>query len=145
MNHIFMTSFKYAILLRGILCTEYKNEQSLERLNYITKLGVSSHLSLFSDPAGIYLLKVNNRKTRARCEICSKLTIKTPERCRWYRSGVFIVSFEHISHLGLVFLLLALNNCRLERRNIFCHPFCQSSFLFNPLSANLTKWSNTLK
>ena len=32
------------------------------------------------DPAGIYLLKANNRNTRARCEICSKLTIKTPER-----------------------------------------------------------------
>ena len=30
-------------------------------------------------PAGIYLLKVNNRNTRTRCEICSKLTIKTPE------------------------------------------------------------------
>ena len=28
-------------------------------------------------PAGIYLLKVNNRNTRARCEICSKLTVKT--------------------------------------------------------------------
>ena len=33
-----------------------------------------------SSPVGIYLLKVNNRNTRARCEICSKLTIKTPER-----------------------------------------------------------------
>ena len=30
--------------------------------------------------AGIYLLKVNNRNTGTRCEICSKLTIKTPER-----------------------------------------------------------------
>ena len=30
--------------------------------------------------AGIYLLIVNNRNTRTRCEICSKLTIKTPER-----------------------------------------------------------------
>ena len=29
---------------------------------------------------GIYLLKVNNRNTTTRCEICSKLTIKTPER-----------------------------------------------------------------
>ena len=37
-------------------------------------------LSTFSSviPAGIYLLKVNNRNTRTRCEICSKLTIKTP-------------------------------------------------------------------
>ena len=27
-------------------------------------------------PAGIYLLKVNNRNTRTSCEVCSKLTIK---------------------------------------------------------------------
>ena len=60
-------------------------------------------------PAGIYLLKVNNRNTRTRCEICSKLTINTPERRQWRRSGVFIVNFEHISHLVLVFLLLTLN------------------------------------
>ena len=33
------------------------------------------------------------------CEICSKLTIKTPERCHWRRSGVFIVICEHILHL----------------------------------------------
>ena len=39
----------------------------------------------------------------------SKLTIKTPERRRWRRSGVFIGNFEHISHLILVFLLLTLN------------------------------------
>ena len=31
-------------------------------------------------PAGFYLLKVNNRNTWTRCEICSKLTIKTTER-----------------------------------------------------------------
>ena len=29
-----------------------------------------------------YLFKVNHRKTRKRCETCSKLTIKTPEQCR---------------------------------------------------------------
>ena len=28
------------------------------------------------NPVGIYLLQVNNRNTRTRCEICSKLTIK---------------------------------------------------------------------
>ena len=37
-------------------------------------------------PAGIYLLKVNNRNTRTRCEICSRLTIQTPEQCQWCRS-----------------------------------------------------------
>ena len=33
-------------------------------------------------PATIYLLKVNNRN-RTRCEICSELTIKTPELRQW--------------------------------------------------------------
>ena len=28
-------------------------------------------------PAGTYMFRVNNRTTRARCEICSKLKIKT--------------------------------------------------------------------
>ena len=32
----------------------------------------------------------------------------TPEQYQ-RRSGVFIVNFEHISHLALVFLLLTLN------------------------------------
>ena len=45
------------------------------------------------DPANIRLFKVNGRNTRKRCEICSKLTIKTVERC----SGVFIVDFENIA------------------------------------------------
>ena len=63
----------------------------------------------FSDPVRNYLLKVNNRNTRRTCETCSKLTIKTPESRHWLRSGVFIVNFEHISHLVLVFLLLTLN------------------------------------
>ena len=44
---------------------------------------------------------------------CSKLTIETLEQgvkyVHWRRSGVFIVNFEHISHLVLVFLLLTLN------------------------------------
>ena len=60
-------------------------------------------------PAGIYLLKVGNRNTRTRCQICSKLTIKTPERRQWRRSGIFIVSSEHISHFAVMFPLLTLN------------------------------------
>ena len=59
-------------------------------------------------PASIYLVSINNRNT-TRCEICSKLTIKIPERSQWYSSGVFIVNFEHISHFVPVFLLLTLN------------------------------------
>ena len=57
------------------------------------------YLGHYCFPAGIYLLKVNNRNTR--CEICSKLTIKIPKRHQWRRSGIFIVNFEHIPHLVL--------------------------------------------
>ena len=60
-------------------------------------------------PANIYLFKVNNRNTRKKCEICSKLTIKTPERRQWCCSGVFIVNLEYISHFFLVFLLVTFN------------------------------------
>ena len=36
-------------------------------------------------------------------EICSELTIKTPERRQWRHSGVFIAKFEWISQIVLVF------------------------------------------
>ena len=50
---------------RAILSTESECQSWLEKSS--------------TDPVGIYLLKVNNRNTRTRCEICSKLTIRTPE------------------------------------------------------------------
>ena len=54
-----------------------------------------------SYPANIYLFKVNNKNTRKRCEICSKLTVKTPERRHLgcpdvFISSVPIVDFEQI-------------------------------------------------
>ena len=63
------------------------------------------------------------------CEICSELTIKTPD------SVIFIVNFEHISHLFLQFLLLSLNKRMLARIHRefshvsdlrFCFPKYQS-------------------
>ena len=73
---------------------------------YVTNFATAILLLLY--PAGNYTFKVNNKNTRTRCEICSKLTIKTPEQRQWRRSGVFEVNLEHISHLVLVFLLLTL-------------------------------------
>ena len=60
-------------------------------------------------PANKYMFKVNNRNTRKRCEICSKLSTKTLEQRQLRRSGVFIFNFEHILHLVLVFLWFTLN------------------------------------
>ena len=47
--------------------------------------------------AGVYLLKVSNRNIKTKCEISSKLRIKTPER-----RHVVVVNFEYISHLVLI-------------------------------------------
>ena len=71
----------------------------------VMECGVIILMTWFDVPANIYLLKV----TRTRREICSKLTLRTPERRQWHRTCIFIVYLEHISHLVLVFLLLALN------------------------------------
>ena len=57
----------------------------------------------YVNPAKIYLFKANNGNTRKKCKICSKLTVKTRQ---WRRSGVFIVNFEHILHLFLVFFFV---------------------------------------
>ena len=56
--------------------------------------GGPGYTSENSAPDGICLLKVSKRNTRARCETCSKLTKKTPEK---KTSGVFIVNFEHVN------------------------------------------------
>ena len=41
------------------------------------------------------MFKIDNKDTRIKIQ--------------WRRSGIFIVNFEHISHLALVFLLLTLS------------------------------------
>ena len=45
---------------------------------FITVLYQYLHIYI-SYPADNYMFKVNIRNTRIRCEICSKLTTKTPE------------------------------------------------------------------
>ena len=56
-----------------------------------------------------YLFKVNSGKTGTMREICSKLTMKTPERRQYRRFGVLIVNLKQISHMVLMFPLLTLN------------------------------------
>ena len=49
---------------------------------------------------GIYLFKMNNRDTKTMCEICSKLRIKTPERCQ----SVVMVSLLLTLNISLTLL-----------------------------------------
>ena len=51
--------------------------------------------------ANNYLFKDNNRNTRKRCEICSKLTTKTPERLHWvlwFKGNYFDIYMVKISN-----------------------------------------------
>ena len=59
------------------LSKEFLNH--LEHLQYETYKKHSVQI-LSQIPARNYIFKVNNRNARQRSEICSKLTIKTPER-----------------------------------------------------------------
>ena len=64
---------------------------------------------LCKNPADSYFFNVNNGNTRAMGKICSKLTIKTPEKRQWCRFGVFVINFEQILHIVQEFPLLTLN------------------------------------
>ena len=57
--------------------------------------------------SNIYLFKINNRKARKKCEICSKLTINTPERRRrraslWCFYCEFLTYFKAFSNVSVV-------------------------------------------
>ena len=88
---------------KNFVINDLKLEQCVGRWSNVKKY---EFVTVLTDYDGLY--KVNNRNNRLRYEICSKLKIKTPERRQRYLSGVFIVNFEHISHIFLMFLLLAL-------------------------------------
>ena len=72
---------------------------SISGVNYLTGVHPSQYL----------LVESQQQNFRKRSERCWKLTIKTPEWHHGRRYGVFIVNFEHISHLFLVFLFLPLS------------------------------------
>ena len=69
-----------------------------------------SKIDLAIIPANISLIKASKRSTNKKCETCSKLTIKTSERCPWRQSRAFIFNLEHISPIFLVLLLLTLTS-----------------------------------
>ena len=48
-------------------------------------------LDTFNQPANFYLIKVNNKNSKKRSKICSKLTLKMGKPCHWHRSTVFTV------------------------------------------------------
>ena len=72
-DHSFCTYKQFFEKQHTYVCASgLRNVSFPENLGYIL-----NEWSYTFFPAGIYLFKVNNRNTKAICEICSKLTIKT--------------------------------------------------------------------
>ena len=65
-------------------------------LNDISLLSLESYRNS-TNPAKIFLFKANDGNTRTICEICSKLTIRTPQQRHLRRSGVSIVDGEQVN------------------------------------------------
>ena len=51
----------------------------LKPFNELISVYFMQHKILANYSAGNYIFKVNNRNTRTRCKICSKLTVKAAE------------------------------------------------------------------
>ena len=62
--------------LKNVFWSFFKEENSHV---FNTTYEKQTMMLIFYIPVGKYMLKVNTN-TRTKCEICSKLTIKTPER-----------------------------------------------------------------
>ena len=102
---LFLAEFQLAVcnfFWKGTLCGKFPEIFSEEWENSTEQLWAVSSESLI--PASIYLFNVNNANIRTMCEICSKLTIKLPQR-RQCRSYVFNIYFEQISHCSNAFIV----------------------------------------
>ena len=118
-NQFFIRNILLIIWLERLFLTLRNSTQSSLNISAMKKNINSLFVAVllmwrirYSQPA--YLLKVNYRNTRIRCEICSKLTKKTP-KCN---IGVSLVPLLlsivnsvilYCSHLFLAFLWFTLN------------------------------------
>ena len=76
----------------------------------------------FSKPIWHLLAESHHRNTRTKCDLPSKLIKKASEQSHLtlrYKAALFIDNFEHISHLGLVFLLCIFEQLFANREYIF--------------------------
>ena len=83
--NIFVTELSFRNLLLGEQGGKFVAQQIVPayRTSYFSS--VTEHKSIvrnynFSGPIGIYLFEFSNYISRTKSEICSKLTIETPER-----------------------------------------------------------------
>ena len=85
------------LVLKGLKCRDldYLKKFPRQYLNWRE----TEPLSLAFSHQAITCSHLTMETLEQMCERGSKLTIKTPKRQLWRLFGVFIINFEHISHL----------------------------------------------
>ena len=106
---------------------QFKSKDQTALLGAICSLWGGWKASISEDtegyPIGIYMFKVNNRNTRTRCEICSKLAM--------FKVMFLMISFYHIKTFCEVYSMFSLQssfykkttNAQILRMEIFPHYF----------------------
>ena len=92
-----------------------------------------------------YLFKVSNWSKTLRCESCSRLRMKTIERCQWRHFSVFIVNCQHYSSFVLIVEYEQANVCWIHIENVkhfwrkdrVYHTLCCSIFSVKKF---ISKW-----
>ena len=76
-KHLHKHQYHPTVIRIGILTMKGELHEQLRKINSKNHCVMLFFIRtiLKENPAGIYLLKVNNRNTRTKCEICSKLTL----------------------------------------------------------------------
>ena len=105
------------------LLLNIKNDSLITTLRKILKT---------SFPANIYLFKFNNKSTRKRCKIFSKLTIKTPEQ---RQANIYLLKFNNRStrkrcEIFSKLTIKAPERCQRRRSGVFIVNFENISHLF---------------
>ena len=100
-------------------------------------------------PANISLFKVSGGNTRTMREVCSKLTLKTPDQPYWHHSGV--ITAKHISCIVLMLPLLILNkwmllgwtlNLNFKKKQYFCKSITTNlASIHHVIICNDINWS----
>ena len=69
------------------MCSKLRSCSNVSNINFVHVIPIfhavmqtTENPVIWHIPAGIYMFKVNNKNSRIRYEICSKLTIKAPEQ-----------------------------------------------------------------
>ena len=131
-----MIKFKNDIL--GSETRRWNNQQLILvhyfRKNYDKILNTVQKTWKIHDLSQLSLLKVNHRSTRKMCQICSKLTIKTPER-RHFRIRTDYGEIRSISPYSV----------RMRENDVVLVFYCQLWTYFTHFSKCFYCWLRTSK